>query len=269
MTDAVAPPAPDAPRRGTRGVAVLVRDLLDFDRRALAVLVYVPLALTAMEYWFLPPLRYKAPAPVWVTADVYPALARLLPSAPRDLVPFVWWGLGCLVTMILVPMALLRAVGGPGPRASGLRVRGTGRDGLLYLALFVVFAPVVYLASKRPDFAWTYPFYPRGAGKVGLDWVAFEAIYCLQFLAVEYFFRGFMVLGLKPVVGRAAILVMLAPYCMIHYHKPGLEALGAVGAGLVLGTLSYRTGTVVWGWLLHFAIALSMDLLSLAQAGRI
>ena len=166
-------------------------------------------------------------------------------------------------------------VGGMGPRATGLKLRGTGRDAWVYLALFLVFAPVVWLASQRPDFAQTYPFFPprlptsRPLPKVGGDWVAFEAIYFLQFLAVEYFFRGFMVLGLKPALGRAAILVMLAPYCMIHFHKPGLEALGAVGAGLVLGSLSYRTGTVVYGWFLHYAVALSMDLLSLSQSGRL
>ena len=62
---------------------------------------------------------------------------------------------------------------------------------------------------------------------------------------------------------------MLAPYCMIHFHKPMLEALGAVGAGVVLGCLSWRTGTVVYGWFLHYAVALSMDLLSLSQSGRL
>ena len=78
-----------------------------------------------------------------------------------------------------------------------------------------------------------------------------------------------MVLGLRPALGRASILVMLAPYCMIHFHKPPLEALGAIGAGVVLGCLSWRTRTVVYGWFLHYAVALSMDLLSLSRAGRL
>ena len=74
-----------------------------------------------------------------------------------------------------------------------------------------------------------------------------------------------MVLGLKPSLGKASVLVMLAPYCMIHYYKPMPEALGWIGAGLILGTLSWRTGTRLYGWFLHYAVALSMDLLSLAQ----
>jgi len=270
---AAPPAAPEgAPRAGLRA---LLRDVVDFDRRAFVVLAYVPVALTAMEYLFLPPLRHKPPSPACVFA-AQRWIGQAVPAVPASLLPWVWWGIGCVVAMIVVPMLLLKVLGGMGPRASGLRLRGTGRDAWVYLGLFLVFLPVVYLASQRPDFAQTYPFYPSAGGvtrggpvKVGGDWVAFEAIYFLQFLAVECFFRGFMVLGLKPSLGRASILVMLAPYCMIHFHKPGLEALGAVGAGLVLGSLSWRTGTVVYGWFLHYAVALSMDLLSLSQAGRL
>ncbi|MCU0591683.1 MAG: hypothetical protein MUC57_09435 [Desulfobacterales bacterium] len=65
------------------------------------------------------------------------------------------------------------------------------------------------------------------------------------------------------------LLVMLAPYCMIHYYKPFPEALGAIGAGLVLGVLAWRTETIIYGWFLHYAVALSMDLLALWQAGRL
>ena len=78
-----------------------------------------------------------------------------------------------------------------------------------------------------------------------------------------------MVLGLKSRLGIASVLVMLTPYCMIHYYKPFPEAMGAIGAGLVLGVLSYRTGTILYGWFLHYAVALSMDLLALGQTGRL
>jgi hypothetical protein len=245
-----------------------VRDLFRFDRAAMTILLYVPLALTAMEYLFLPPLRYTRPAPAWVL-DVQRSLAATWATVPSTLWPWLWWGAGCLVVMVLLPMLALRVVAGVRPRDTGLRLRGTGRDAGVYAILLVLFLPVVWLVAQREDFAQTYPFYPRGRQRVGGDWVAFECVYFLQFLAVEYFFRGFMVLGLRPALGRASILVMLAPYCMIHFHKPPLEALGAIGAGVVLGCLSWRTRTVVYGWFLHYAVALSMDLLSLSRAGRL
>ena len=156
------------------------------------------------------------------------------------------------------------------PRDIGLRLKGTGRDAWTYFLLFIVFFPVIYQVSLTEDFQATYPFYrtdPRQP--LGTDFLIFEVIYCLQFFAIEYFFRGFIVLGLKPKLGMASVLVMLAPYCMIHYYKPMPEALGAIGAGVVLGLLAWRTRTVIYGWFLHYAVALSMDLLALRAAERL
>lgn len=267
-----APSSAPTPAPDRAGLPALIRDLLSFDRRAMLILVYVPAALVVMEYVFTPKSAFKRPNPAWTDA-LLKSFGAGHPSIPRELLPWLWWGVGCVSMLILLPMLLLKVFARTSPRETGLRIRGTGRDALVYLLLLVVFAPVVWLVSQRADFRDTYPFYPRfisgRSGSLGWDYVAFEAVYFLQFLSVEYFFRGFMVLGLKPMLGRASVLVMLAPYCMIHFHKPMLEAFGAIGAGAVLGCLSWRTRTVVYGWFLHYAVALSMDLLSLSQSGRL
>jgi hypothetical protein len=164
---------------------------------------------------------------------------------------------------VLVPALLLWFGAKASPRELGVRVKGTGKDAWTYLLLFAVFAPVVWAVSQRDDFRQVYPFFKPRRNAEPWAFVAFEAIYFLQFFAIEFFFRGVMVLGLKPALGRASVLVMLAPYCMIHYHKPMAEAFGAIAAGLVLGCLSWRTRTIVYGWFLHYAVALSMDLLAL------
>ena len=49
-------------------------------------------------------------------------------------------------------------------REVGLRVRGTGRDAFVYLALYALFAPVVVWISTTAEFQRTYPFFePRAA----------------------------------------------------------------------------------------------------------
>jgi hypothetical protein len=259
----------DAPPPGERGGPLGPwAGALRYDRRALTILLYVPVALTALEFLFIPGGEFKRPIPEWASRTAE-RVADALPAVPRGLAPHFWWAIGCVLLTLLIPMALLRVVAGVTPRECGLRLKGTLRDAPAYLLLLVVFWPVVWLASRRPDFLATYPFYRPPRGPLGADYLVFEGAYCLQFLSVEYFFRGVIVLGLKPLLGRASILVMLAPYCMIHFHKPMLEAYGAIGAGLVLGHLAWRTGTVVYGWFLHYAVALSMDLLALHQAGRL
>ena len=62
-------------------------------------------------------------------------------------------------------------------------------------------------------------------------------MYFAQFFALEMFFRGFWLGVLRKSFGSGAIFAMAVPYCMIHYGKPYLEAIGAIVAGIALGSL--------------------------------
>ena len=92
-------------------------------------------------------------------------------------------------------------------------------------------------------------------------------LYATQFLSLEFFFRGFMVHGLRRRIGSAAIPVMMVPYCMIHFEKPLPETLAAIIAGLVLGFMSLRTRSIILGAAIHVSVALSMDFTSLWRKG--
>jgi len=265
-----------------RGLRGLVRDLLSIDRGALAILVCVPFVLTLLDYYGMPwhapqraevpnyrPNRERRPSMSVKELRRSPAPGAeyiqdlKIPGSPR-LKIWVWWGAACLLFLVLIPALVARLFAKRSLRDLGLRVKGTGRDALTYLALFAIFFHVIWLVAQTTAFQKTYPFFPLAPGEgISKDFLIFEAIYCFQFFAIEFFFRGFLVLGLKRVLGWASVLVMLAPYCMIHYYKPMPEALGAIGAGLVLGTLAWRTGTILYGWALHFGVALSMDLMAL------
>ena len=113
--------------------------------------------------------------------------------------------------------------------------------------------------STRADFLNVYPFY-RGAALASPGAVvAWELAYGVQFIALEFFFRGFLVLGLERYIGRYSVWVAVVPYCMIHFHKPPLEAFAAILAGIVLGEVARRTRSIMGGALVHLSVALSMD----------
>ncbi len=267
MTERPRPPSEHS------SIPQIARDLLAIDRRSLAILVTVPVVLTLLDYYGLPwhYTRYVERA-----GRIFPGrtppfvdwMGGLTLPGPIELQRYVWWGIACLVLLVAIP-TIVAALVRLSPRDIGVRLKGTGRDAWTYLALYVFILPVIWLVSQRADFQQTYPFYKPESGAFEKNFLIFEVVYCLQFFAIEYFFRGFIVLGLKSRLGIASVLVMLAPYCMIHYYKPLPEALGAIGAGLVLGVLSYRTGTILYGWFLHYAVALSMDVLALGQLGRL
>ena len=66
-------------------------------------------------------------------------------------------------------------------------------------------------------------------------------------------------------MGSGAIFCMAVPYCMIHFGKPYLEAVGAIVAGIALGSLSAKTKSIYQGFLVHVTVAALMDGLSLAH----
>jgi hypothetical protein len=287
------PPMPGG-TGGPGGLRGIVQDILSLERGALVILVIVPIALTLLDYYGMPWDYFqkqdskgewhreiggnpRRPMHAWhqMRSSEPPlanAVARIEVPGPPEVRVYVWWGLCCLAFLVLLPMLTAWFGARLSPRATGVRIRGIGRDGITYLILFLLFVPVVYLVSRDKAFQDTYPFFrparwAQGDRTLGWDFVLFEIVYCSQFFAVEYFFRGFMVIGLKRYLGWASVLVMLAPYCMIHYYKPMPEAMGAIGAGLVLGTLSWRTETIMWGWALHYGVALTMDMLGLYHRG--
>jgi membrane protease YdiL (CAAX protease family) len=91
----------------------------------------------------------------------------------------------------------------------------------------------------------------------------------LQFCALEFFFRGFLLRGIAPRLGWAAIFAMALPYNMLHYGKPMPEALAAIVGGIALGTLSLKTKSIWWGAAIHISIAITMDICALTHAGRV
>jgi CAAX protease family protein len=132
----------------------------------------------------------------------------------------------------------------------------------IYVLLFTLITPAVMVASTTQSFRHTYPFY-RLANRSHFDLWTWEAFYAAQFVSLEIFFRGFLLHGLRRAFGANAIFVMIVPYCMIHYGKPLPETLGAIGAGVILGTVAMRTKSIWGGVLIHIGVAMTMDILAL------
>ena len=233
------PGAGDGPRR--------------FDPKVLAILLTVCVSLTLQEYvgqrdtyeqWF--PYDPKHPDKYW------------------HLKGFVWWTGWRVFGYLLLPMAVVALLPGERLRDYHWSPRGFVKHLWIYVGMFAFILPAVYVASGTKMFLHTYPFY-RYANRSAFDLWAWEALYALQFLALEFFFRGFMLQGLRRAFGSGAIVVMMVPYCMIHYGKPMPETFGAIFAGLILGTVAMRTRSIWGGVLIHVGVAWTMDLFAVGH----
>jgi membrane protease YdiL (CAAX protease family) len=134
--------------------------------------------------------------------------------------------------------------------------------------MLMVVLPLVVIASFNSHFQATYPFYyfPKDDFPVQ-RFIIWEIFYLLQFIGIEYFFRGFILFNCKSVFKEYAVYISVIPYCMIHFGKPMPETIGAIVAGIFLGKMALRSGSILPGIALHYLVAISMDLLSLWQQG--
>jgi membrane protease YdiL (CAAX protease family) len=172
----------------------------------------------------------------------------------------VAWALSSILLLGLFPALLIRLVCGHSLSNFGVRAPSNlPRKELLGFGIVIVLA--VYLVHDLEGFQAVYPFFKTT--DLYPDWVLFEVLYCVQFVALEFFFRGALLHGLVSSMGRAAIWVTTLPYVMVHFQKPWPEALGALVAGVVLAELSLRTRSIWPGTVLHLLAALTMDILSL------
>lgn len=140
-----------------------------------------------------------------------------------------------------------------------------------YLCLYAVILPVLTAVSFTPDFQSYYPMYkPWIYGEVfgrsvGLNTFIFETVYMGDFLMVELIFRGMLVIGMASVLGRGAVLPMIAVYVALHFGKPVLETCSALFGGYFLGAIAYQTRHIWGGVIIHMGIALIIELLRFFQ----
>jgi membrane protease YdiL (CAAX protease family) len=220
------------------------------------------------------------PPVVLLVAAVSLALLNFLSNAPvlswlltRDETSLgtewtsAFW-VGCRVLCyFLIPLATLIALG-HNPLNFGLRLRGISRHVPLYLLLALVMLPIVVAVSFLPAFQRYYPFHDY-AGQSLHGLLLWEGLYAVQFITLEFFYRGFLLFSLERYLGAYAVFVMVIPYCMVHFGKPFVETLAAIPAGVVLGALALRTRSIWPGAALHIAVGWSMDLLSLGHQGAL
>lgn len=134
-----------------------------------------------------------------------------------------------------------------------------------YFTLLLLMVPLVLLAAAQPDFRAMYPKLQSITGESGIGavpvWkkILYELSYGTDFITIETFFRGFLVLGFIKWAGKDAILPMACFYCTIHFGKPLGECISSYFGGILLGILVCHTRSILGGLLVHLGIAWLME----------
>ncbi len=134
-----------------------------------------------------------------------------------------------------------------------------------YWLMLLVMLPLVALASLQPDFRAAYPKLNSITDIPGNEDIStwhhllFELSYGSDFVTIELFFRGFLVLAFIKWAGREAILPMACFYCTIHFGKPLAECISSYFGGIILGIVAYHTRSILGGLMVHLGVAWMME----------
>lgn len=242
-------------------------DISRLDRRAVGALVYAAFGLTCIFY-----LKDPSTVAKGLSGTKLESLAGWFADTTLNNLPgLVWWVAIVTIFYFVGPLLIIKFAWNANLRDFGLKARIEPGFWKLLAACTGVMLPLVYLMSQTEGFMVKYPFLRIYDGEpyVGQTLLIWELLYFIQFFGLEFFFRGFLVHSLKPSLGLYSIFVMTVPYCMIHFGKPPAETISAIAAGVFLGWLSYRNGSIFLGLALHCAVAFSMDILALHAKGSL
>ncbi len=166
------------------------------------------------------------------------------------------------VLMGILPLAIIHFFFREPVKTYGLQL-GDWRKGLPVAAiLFVLIAVIMlYPSSQTKEMSEFYPF-DKSAGDSAFAFVRFEALRgVLYYTAWEFFFRGFMLFGLRKYFGDwMAICIQTIPSCLWHIGLPTGEIFASILGGILFGIFAIRTRSVLWAFLLHWLIGIGMDL---------
>ena len=187
-----------------------------------------------------------------VTGTLSWAIARpaLMGAGPSFLVSFTFLG---IATALAAPRLVRQRV-----TALGLTVGNWKTGRWLLLAGMPVALLVGFLSADSPALAAEYPLGPvtRALG----SFLPHALGYLVYYVGFEFFFRGFLLLGLQERLGaRRANLLQSVLAVIIHAGKPISEVAGAFPGSLVFGWLTLRTGSIWYSVALHWLVGVSLD----------
>ncbi|MEQ8518680.1 MAG: CPBP family intramembrane glutamic endopeptidase [Cytophagales bacterium] len=143
-----------------------------------------------------------------------------------------------------------------------------------YGYMMLLMLPLIFAASFLPDFIDYYPKYKKTLGwnfasyynlEEWIPIVIYEIAYLSDFISIELFFRGFLILGMAPHLGKHVVLPMVCSYAVLHFGKPLGECISSVFGGYILGVIALYSRNIWGGVVLHMGVAAFMELFAFIQ----
>ncbi len=180
----------------------------------------------------------------------------------------IYWFLADGGLMFIVPVIIIKFIFKEKLSDYGFTL-GDKKFGFITSGIFlIVMLIVVWIVSGSKSFAVTYP---QGGPKVKeglLIFILYELCILIYMLGWEFFWRGYILFGLKDKFGYYAIFIQMIPFFILHKGKPEVELFASIFAGLILGIQALRSRSFIYSWILHWLVMFSIDGISVMRSNK-
>ena len=188
------------------------------------------------------------------------------PQLPQAAIFAVAWA---ALLLLLVPLILARLLG-LGPAELGFRLGDARWGSRAALVIALVLVPLTVLLASQPTVHRAYPWAGAWPLEHPLNTAAWLFLTGLTALALEVFHRGFI---LRSVASRwgwtQGVWTQAALFSLAHLGAPLVVVLAALPLALVLAVLAGRSHSILYSWLVLFALMAVRDLVALHHKGML
>jgi len=171
------------------------------------------------------------------------------------------------VRLGIIPMLIVRFGFKERLEEYGIKIRKPLISLLIALLGILFVTPFTYFGAKNRDFISVYPFVKNSFGSIENFAIA-EFFYFLYYIGYEFFFRGFLFMGIRKHIGDwEAMGVSLMATVLLHVDRPEGEMAMAILAGIVFPIIVKKMKTLWPVILIHAYTGISLDYWIILNSG--
>lgn len=157
-----------------------------------------------------------------------------------------------VIFYFIIPMILILILYRHHPKQYGLMI-GNWREGMIWvLTVTAVLTVFLYYFAQTPDMK---AYYLAAVQRYGGIERALQ-LSALDLFAWEFVWRGFLLFTFAKHLGVGpAIFLQAVPFAFMHLGKPEWETYSTIFGGAGFGFIAWRTQSVLYTWLIHWAIS--------------
>lgn len=149
----------------------------------------------------------------------------------------------CAILPIIVIVVVLRR----NPLDFGFRLGKPRIWGIYVIIMGLVVFPILWVTSHSLSFQSYYKMEQ-------FNLINYFLVTCVNLLASEFLFRGFLLFGLKEKLKEGSIFIQMIPFVLVHLGKPELETVSTLITGIYFGYAAYRGNSCWPAFIMHLFI---------------